>query len=164
MAVALTAIGGVISAVGAMQSANAQAEAANYNAAISDRNAIVAEQNRQLNLRTADIDAADKRRENTRNISAMRAAYGASGLELAGSPLDVLTDSATEMELDASRIEYEGRVRSREGALEVLGLRERSTLSRMEAKNAKTAGYLGAASSLVNAGSKMVNKSGSSLI
>lgn len=156
MSMVFTIIGGIASAVGAIQSANAQAAAADYNAKIADRNAIVAEQNRQLALQTASIDADEKRRENRRNLSSMRAAYGASGLDLAGSPLDVLTDSATEMELDAQRVEYEGRVRGREGALEVLGYQEKATLSRMEKKSAKTAGMIGAIGAIAKTGSSIM--------
>lgn len=148
LAAAASAVSGVIGAIGAIQSANAQAAAAEYNARIAERNSKIADQNRQMNIQTAEIAAEDKRRENRRVLSAMRAAYGTSGLELAGSPLDVLADTAIEQELDVQRIRYEGRVRGREGAIQMLGLEEDATLSRMEGKAAKTAGYIGAAGSL----------------
>lgn len=139
------AIGGTaISAIGAIQSANAQSAAARYNAQIADRDAVVAEQNRKLALQTARIDAEDKRRDNRRVLARIRTQYGASGLSLAGSPLDVLEDTAVEQELDAQRVEFEGRARGREGALQVLGLQEDAALSRAEASSAKTAGYIGA--------------------
>ena len=141
---------GVIGAVGAIQSANAQAAAAEYNARVQERNAIIADQNRKQDIETAEIAASDKRRENRRVLASMRAAYGTSGLEMAGSPLDVLEDTALEQELDAQRISYEGRVRGREGAIQMLGLREGANLSRMEGRAAKTAGYIGAAGSLVS--------------
>lgn len=140
---------GVIGAVGAMQQANAQQAAAEYNAKVQDRNAVIAGQNRQLAIQTADIAAQDKDRENRRVIHAMRAAYGTSGLELAGSPLDVLEDTALEQSVDVQRTKYEGYVRAREGAIQVLGLREDATLKRMEGKAAKSAGYIGAAASVV---------------
>lgn len=139
------AIGGTaLSAMGAISAANAQADAANYNAQIADRDAVVADQNRKLATEQARIDADDKRRGNRRVLASMRAAYGASGLELAGSPLDVLEDTAVEQELDAQRVEFEGRARGREGALQMLGLQESATLSRMEARSARTAGVMGA--------------------
>lgn len=144
-----SAVSGVVGAIGAIQAGNAQAAASEYNARVSERNQAVAEQNRQIAVRTAEIDAEDKRRENRRQLGAIRAAYGSSGLEMAGSPLDVLEDSAIEMELDAQRIEYEGRMRSREGALQALGYSEDARLSRMQGKAAKTAGYIGAAGSLL---------------
>ena len=135
--VALALAGTAISAVGMIQSANAQSAAARHNAQLADRDAIVAEQNRKLALRTARIDAEDKRRNSRRVLASIRAQYGASGLSLAGSPLDVLEDTAVEQELDAQRVEFEGRARGREGALQALGLQK-------DASSAKTAGYIGA--------------------
>lgn len=149
LAAAASAVSGVIGALGAIQAANAQAAAAEYNAKVSERNAIIADQNRQQALQSTEIAVTDKRRENRRVLAAMRAAYGTSGLEMAGSPLDVLEDTALEQELDTQRVSYEGRLRAREGAIQMLGLREDATLSRMEGKAAKTAGYIGAAGQLV---------------
>jgi len=149
LAAVASAVSGVIGALGAIQSANAQAAAAEYNAKISERNAVIADQNRKQAVETSEIAASDKRRENRRVLASMRAAYGTSGLDLAGSPLDVLEDTAVEQELDTQRVRYEGRLRAREGAIQMLGLHEDATLSLMEGKAAKTAGYIGAAGHLV---------------
>jgi hypothetical protein len=135
---------GAISAVGAIQSANAQAAAADYNAKVDQRNAIIADQDRRQALLTADIDAQDKRRENARTMGSIRAAYGNSGLDMAGSPLDVLEDSALETSLDVQRIEYEGRARGREGAMKAQGFREDANLQKMNASASKSAGVLSA--------------------
>lgn len=142
-------VSGAISAVGAMQSANAQAQAAEYNAKVQERNAIIADNNRRLNIRQAEVAVEDKRRETRRTLSSIRAAYGNSGLDLAGSPLDVLEDTAIESELDAQRIEFQGRVANREGAIQVLGLQEDAQLNRMNAKNAKRAGGIAAAGAFI---------------
>ncbi len=150
LAAAASAVSGVIGAMGAIQAANAQATAAEYNARIQERNAVIADQNRKQALDTAEIAASDKRRENRRVLASMRAAYGTSGLEMAGSPLDVLEDTALEQELDTQRIMYEGRLRAREGAIQMLGLREDAALSRMEGRSARTAGYIAAAGSLAS--------------
>lgn len=140
---------GVVSAMGAMQSAEAQARANEYNAKVQDRNAIIADQNRQHAIQTADVAAQDKRRENRRVLASVRAAYGTSGLEMAGSPLDVLEDTALEQELSASRVKYEGTVRAREGAIQMLGYNEDATLQRMEAQSARAAGGVAAAGALL---------------
>lgn len=145
----LTAVSGVVSAVGAIQSANAQAAAAEYNAKIHARNAIIADQDRAASVKQAAVDAEDKRRDNRRTLATIRASYGGSGLEMAGSPLDVLEDSAVELETGAQRIEYEGRVKNREGAIRMQESNENATLSRMEAKAAKSAGYISAFGYLV---------------
>lgn len=140
----LTVVSGAFSAIGAIQQANAAQASAEYNAKVAERNRVIADQNRQLAIQTAEIDASDKRRENARTLSTIRAAYGKSGLEMAGSPLDVMEDSALELELDTQRIAYEGRARGREGAIQMQEFSERATLSRMEGRSAKSAGILSA--------------------
>lgn len=137
-------VSGVVGAMGAIQSANAQAAAADYNAQIQERNMVIADQNRKQAVTTADIDADEKRRENRKTLAAMRAAYGSSGVELAGSPLEVLSDAATELELGASRTAYEGKVANREGGLQMLASSEQATLDHMEADSAQDAGPLNA--------------------
>lgn len=126
------------------QQGQAQAAAAEYNAAVAERDMIVADQNRKLAIQNANIAAEDKRRENRRILSSIRAKYGASGLSLAGSPLDVLQDTATEQALDERRIEFDGQVKGRSAALRILGLQDDAALSRAEADAAETAGTLGA--------------------
>lgn len=143
---AMTIGGTVLSAVGAISTAGAQAAASDYNVKVANRDAYVEDQNRKLALEQSRIDAEDKRRQNKRVMASMRAQYGASGLSLAGSPLDVLEDTAVEQELDARRIEYEGRVRGREGALRMLGLEEEANLSRAESQAARTSGFYNPAS------------------
>lgn len=127
--------GGVVGAMGAQQSAQAQAAAANYNAKVSDRNA-------QVVRNQAAAEQMDKDFEHRRQLGAIRAAYGASGIDPAGSPLDVLQDTAMEQELEVKRVGYEGELRAIEQG-------DKATAFRMEAKAAKDAGAIGAISSII---------------
>lgn len=154
---ALSAAGALASANAASAQADAQAKAAAYQQQVAERDKQIADQNRVLALQQGEIAADDQRRENRRQLSAIRAAYGASGLTLEGSPLAVLEDSAFETELDAQRASYEGRVKARESAVQMLGLQDQSVLSGLEAasarsraKSAMTIGYLNAGASLVS--------------
>jgi hypothetical protein len=149
LATAFSIGGAVLGAVGTYQSMQASAAAAEYSAKVAERDIVVADQNRKAAMEQSRIAAEDKRRESRRIMASIRASYGASGVELAGSPLDVLTDTATEQETDARRIEYEGKIRGREGALQMLGLSESATLSRAEAQSARR----GAATCRAGAGS-----------
>lgn len=149
MAVASAAV----SAVGAIQQGNAASAAAKNNAAIADRNKVIADQDRIMNVRAADIAAEDKRREDTRRMAAIRAAYGTNSVEFSGSPLDVLIDTSQEMATDQRRIEYQGKIKNREGALQMLYLDEEASLARANAKNSRTAGYLSAGASLLKGAS-----------
>jgi len=136
---------GVVGAMGAQQQGAATAAAANYQAQVATRNATVARQQ-------ATAEADDQRRENRRQLGAIRAAYGGSGIEMAGSPLDVLEDTALEQELDVQRIGYRGELRA-------AGENDKATLSLMEAKNAKKAGQIGAVSSVLKAGTSLLSNS-----
>lgn len=137
---------GFIGAMGAIQAANAQAAAAEYQGKLQERNAAIIQQQ-------TSAEMEDQRRENRRRLSALRVAYGASGFEMAGSPLDVLEDTAIEGELDVSKIEYQGKLRALEQT-------DNAELSRMEAKSAKKAGAIGAVGALVGG----VTQAGTSLM
>lgn len=146
----LTIAGAATSAIGFVQAAAAAEASGNYNAQLADRDAFVAGQNRQATAQQTRIAAEDKRRETRRRLSSIRAQYGAAGVQLTGSPLDVLEDSAIEGEQDAQRVEYEGRVAARSGALEMLGFSEEATLSRMNASTQRRAGNINAVAALTS--------------
>lgn len=134
-------IGGtLVSAMGAIQQGNAAAAAADYNARLAEQNATIATQ-----------QAAEKERQQRilarKQIGSARAAYGASGVTMEGSPLDVLEESAYNSELDALTLRYGGQIES-------MGLRNQAALERMQGKSAKTAGYMNAGSSLLLGGAK----------
>lgn len=147
MALVLGIVGGAIGAIGAIQSANATSAAAEYNAKVAKRNRAAA-------LDQTEAAMRDKRLENSRQMGAIRAAYGSSGLQLDGSPLDVLEDTAVEQAYDVSKIKYKGR-------MQAAGYSEQAALFKLEAKSAKTAGYIGAASSIIGGVSTGISNSGS---
>jgi len=126
---------GVVSGLGAVQQLNAQAAASEYNARVADRNA-------RTVLQQTESEAESQRREGRRKLSAIRAQYGASGLTMEGSPLDVLEDSAMEVELDVQKTRYKGH-------MEALGYTEKAKLSRLQAESAKDARALSFTSQLL---------------
>lgn len=145
---ALSTVGTVVGGVSTFLGLRSQSQAASYNAQLARRDATVAEQNRKIAVQTARIDAEDKSRESRRLLAATRAKYGATGLSMLGSPLDVLEDQASEQALDIQRIEYEGAARSREGGLQVLGYNESAELQDREAAGAATGSFLSGISSI----------------
>ena len=156
---ASTAVGGVVEAVGAVQEGEATAAAKREEAEIAKTNKVIADQDRRLAVRTAQIDASDMRRENRRTMASIRAAYGMSGGDLSGSPLDVLLDTASELELDVQRTEYEGRSRNREGALQMLGFQRDHDSALRGAAYARTSGALNAFGAVANTGARLVRMS-----
>ena len=113
--------GTALSAIGSIQSGNAQARAAEYNAQAAQNQAAAQE--------------AQQRRQAARVMASGRANAAASGIEMDGSPLEVMADSAANAELDALTIRYGGQVRADQ--------------ERMRGSMARQAGYMGAASSLL---------------
>ena len=133
-------IGAVFSVVSAISGGQSQAAAFNYNAQTNQRNSVVATQQ-------ASADEARQRRENLLRQGQLRAGFGASGVTLDGSPLDVLESAATNGELDAQNIRYKGNLRA-------IGYQDTATLDSMSSNNASTSGYLKAGSELMAGGAK----------
>jgi hypothetical protein len=113
--------GTALSAAGAIASGRAQAQAAEFNA--------------QAAVNQAAANEAQQRRNAARVLSQGRANVAASGIEMDGSPLEVMADSAAAAELDALTIRYGGQVRASQ--------------ERMTGGMARSAGYTGAASTLL---------------
>ncbi len=128
-----------VSAGGALYQGEQQRKAASENADIAER-AALAEKN-------AAAYNEELHRERVRKIlSTQRALYGKSGLDMSGSPLLVMEDTAAQGELDALAIRYGG---------DVAAAKERSiaNLSRMQGSAAATSSYFSAGSTLLSAGS-----------
>jgi hypothetical protein len=97
---AMTAATTAMGAMGAMAAGNAQQSAANYNAAMA--------------MQAGTANAARQEQENRRKIAEARAAYGAAGVDEQGTPLEVLSDLATQGELDRQTILYNARTSAAE--------------------------------------------------
>ena len=101
----------------------------------------------------ASVDKAaydeEMHRERVRKlISSQRAAYGASGVDIEGSPLLLLEDTAAQGEMDALAIRYGGEV-------EASQKRSQAELYELQGKNAKKASYYKAGSSLLSGGASI---------
>ena len=116
------AVGGTaFSVMGALNAgANAQ-KMGEYNATVSQQK--------------AQADEATQRRRAGALLGTARANVGASGVELSGSPLDVIANSAAEAELDALNIRYGGSINAQR--------------SRLQGDMARSQSYTAAASSLL---------------
>jgi len=86
------------------------------------------------------------RRSNAQFQGSQEAAIGASGLQLSGSALNVLSDSAIEGELMAldAKVSAENKAK---------GLRSQATIERMRGKQARRAGFINAGTTLINGAS-----------
>jgi hypothetical protein len=121
-------------AIGALQQGQAASNAANYNAQVAANNAEIARQQ-------GAAAQEQQQRDSIRKIGAMRAGYGASGVEMSGSPLDVLSDSVAQATLDGLTTKYNYDVRAN-------GYSAQADLNRSQASSASTAGYLNAGAAI----------------
>lgn len=108
--------------------AKGQAQADEYNAEIDRQNAVAAQQ--QANAREEA-----QRRLARQALGEQRAALSQAGIGLSGSAADIYRQSATNAELDALNIRYEGGLQTR-------GLLAQSELGRQSARMARINGRI----------------------
>jgi hypothetical protein len=159
----LSAVSGAAGTLMQAQAAASQAEAQRtsdlYNASVADRNKAITLQNKKTVLLNSQLDVEDQRRKNKRQLASIAAAFGNSGVEMVGTPLDALAFSAAEMEVDAQRIDYQGQSDARELELQARGLGDQAAMHRVSAESARQrgrsalrSGYLSAGMSLIGGG------------
>lgn len=107
-----------------------------HNAAVNERNAVLVRQ-------SAKLDEDRLRRAGKRHIGGMKASIGASGVTISGSALDVIEDSAREIELDALTIRHRGEV-------EAAGFKSSASLDRARGVSKIIGGGLSAAGDLLS--------------
>lgn len=143
-----------VAAVGAYSSiSQGDAQSASYKraAAADDFNAQMMRAKSGNALRVADANEEATRRGSARAMGATRAALTEAGIGSEGSAADIVQQSSQDAELDALNVRYKGQLEST-GYLDQANLDEFSAKGNREnAGNAKTAGYLGAASSVLSA-------------
>lgn len=127
-----------LSGFGQLMSALQSRGAEKYNAQLLERQASDTEK------QTA-ADAEQMRRDTARRVGAAEAAYGAAGVDLQGSPLDVLSDLATEGELSRQLTLYKGRTESAQ-------LRAQAATARDNASSALFGGIFAAGTTFLTQG------------
>ena len=148
MAMWVQIAGAVISAIGAINQGQQAKDAANYNAAVANNNAIAARQQ-------AAANAAAQERKSRMQLGSIRAGYGASGITMEGSAMDVLEASAATAELDRQNILYGGELKAG-------GYESTAGLELMRGEHAVTSSYYAAGGALLRgAGSAMGGSSSS---
>lgn len=146
VAASLAVGGSVVKGMGAIQEADAAGDAARYNQSVNTQNA-------RASRLQGYADAEDQARENRKQIGQIRAAYGASGLEMSGSPLDVLVDTASEQDLDVRRIKYKADNRA-------IAYANQAKLEGMKARAYENAETLATVGTVIGAGTSLLGSPG----
>jgi len=139
------------------QQGKAQQQAANYQADIEDRNAKLAMRQAEDATARGAQEELNLRRQTAKLKGSQIAAIGASGGDLSGSAIDLLTDTAHQSELDAANIRYNSQ-RERWGyEVQASNHRGQANAYRAAASNAKKAGTMGAVGSLLTGATSLSN-------
>lgn len=147
--------GTAIGAYGQVQAGNAAAAAANYQAQVATMNAGFAEKRAADALTRGKEEEERVRREGGQLMGQQTAQMAAAGLDLGfGSPLDVLIDTSTGIELDALRTRRNAALEAEDFDRQAWNYKADAGMSRAEGKNAKQAGRIGAVGTLLSGGAK----------
>lgn len=148
---ALTLASAIVGGVGQMQAASAQAAAANYQAQVNLTNATLAENRARDALMRGAEEEQRVRQEGGQLQGRQVAQMAAAGLDLTfGSPLDILTDTAVGIEMDALRTRRNAAVEAEDYDRQAWGYRAQAGLDQAEARNARAAGRIGAVGSILS--------------
>lgn len=140
----LMALGAGLGAINSFQQGSAMRAASDYNSRLASYQSDLATQQ-------SAIDETRQRRLGYKSLSSMRAGYGAAGVTIEGSPLDVIENSAAEAEMDALLVRHQGQLRA-------WGYQAQSELDKFQGKQAQRAGFMNGVSTLLTGGAKMLDK------
>jgi hypothetical protein len=129
---------------------NAQAAAHEAEAQAARQNARLAELAGIETLRKSAREEKQFREEARQFQSSQRTAIAASGTQLSGSPLSVLTDTALGIEQDAVTMRYNGLQTKWGHDVNAVNFGNQAAAARASAKNAKTAGWMNAFTGLLS--------------
>lgn len=111
--------------------------------AMAQAQATAIEQQAQADAQASAFEQQQERRKQDLAAANARAQVGASGVAFAGSPTEVLTANAAQGQLDIEAIQYGSQLRRN-------NLSTQASISRFQGKQAKTAGFINAASGFVS--------------
>jgi hypothetical protein len=148
----LSVASGVVGVVGALSQGNANAASENNAAQAAAYNATINRQRADMALQQGNAQEEAQRRESRRAMGSMRAGLVENGIALdSGTGADLVAESSLNSEMDALNIRYGAQINAR-GYNAQAELDDYSAESaRGRAKEAKKAGWLGAASSVLTA-------------
>lgn len=146
----LSIASGVVGAIGTLSQAGAASATAQSQAQAAQYNATIERQRADAALQQADAQEEQSRRNSRKVIGAQRAALVENGIGLdSGTGSDLVQDSTLNAEMDALNIRYQGQLNARgfnaQAALDDYS----SEAAKSRADSALTAGFFGAASSVL---------------
>ena len=137
----------------------AAADEAKGQANMQRRNAAIAEKDALATETKTIFDQVQQAQQGERNVSRIRASAGASGAVISeGAPLRLIAEQTFQNELQNALIGYSGQVQAGRYRSQAEGMRIGAKYSDAQAKNAKKAGAINAATSLLGNVGTMYDK------
>ncbi|RCL00941.1 MAG: hypothetical protein JSC189_001034 [Candidatus Tokpelaia sp. JSC189] len=145
----------LLGTAGMIQQSRAQAQAANIHAQMAQMNARIASQRARDALERGALEERQKRQQVSGLMGRQRMAFAKNNVDMAfGSPLDSIIDTAVMGEMDALTIRSNAAREAYDHDVASANARAQSPFYKMEEKNARTAGWLGAGETLLGGGAK----------
>lgn len=154
----IQAAGTAFSFLGSMQKGKAESQAATYNAQVATNNAEMSRQNAEMAAREGDANAAREQQKNRAVAGSIKANQAASGIDVnRGSAVDVQSSAAELGMLNAISIRSNAARRAYGYQTQATGYEAQAELDRAQAKNAKKAGMIEGAGTLLSGGADLYN-------
>ena len=151
-------LSGAMGAASSVVSANAARRQAEFSADQADDDALVADRNAALVEDQAASEERKVRVMGRKVIGSMRAGIGASGLQGDGSALEILTESAANIEADALNIQTAGRYAVQSYKNEATRKRKYADMMRAGAGDIMLGGVLSAGGQLLGGAAEALGK------
>ncbi len=134
--------GGILKTVSTIQQGRAAAAQGRTAQAIAERNALLAERQAEEERVAAAAEALRQEREGKALKGRQRALFAKSGVELRGSPLSVIVETAENLEADRLTILREGAIRAGTARAQAGIIRAGGVAAKARGKAAKRASIL----------------------
>lgn len=159
LSLAATAGGGALSAFSSIMSGNAKAAQANYQAGVAQVNATIAKQNADYATQAGEVEAQQGGMKTRAQVGQTIATQGAGGLALgSGSQASVVQSEREVGAEDVSIIRSNAAKRAYGYQVEAMQDTSQAELFKMTATDAKTAGIIGAFSSILGTAGSVSSK------
>jgi len=147
----------ITSAVGSIQAGQAAAAAGQYQNTVAQQNAQIYEQKAEQSKKIGEYNLDRFNRDFNKTLASTERAYFASGVDVTrGTPISVLRDYMYEAELERANIKYNAEVQATDYRESALISRMEGNLALYQGKQAQTASYFKAGTTLLGGAEKLM--------
>jgi len=133
----------ILGVIGTTLAVSRQIAAGQQQAQVFEFNAAISEERAKLARQAGEVRVERLRRERRRFTARQTASFAKAGVRLTGSPLQVIADTAAELELDILLENFNTNI-------QIQSARTDADLDRIRARQARTAGFINAGTTLLS--------------